>query len=59
MQKHIAFIPWKEKVIKEVPIRELTPYIWREDSKSLQYGVILLINTIIRLCKGGTKGTVY
>lgn len=31
------------------------PYIWRDDGTSLQYGILLLINTIIRLCKGEQK----
>ncbi|KAJ8954982.1 hypothetical protein NQ318_000413 [Aromia moschata] len=53
--REMVFIPWKEEIIRGVPITELTPYIWSENSKSVQYGILLLINTIIRLCKGDKK----
>ncbi|XP_018580043.1 engulfment and cell motility protein 1 isoform X2 [Anoplophora glabripennis] len=55
VQKNQVFVPWKEKIIKEVPITDLTPYIWNENNRSLQYGILLLINTIIKLCKGVKK----
>ncbi|KAJ8920454.1 hypothetical protein NQ315_005322 [Exocentrus adspersus] len=56
VQKDQVFLPWKQKIIKEVPITELTPYIWNdENNKSLLYGILLLINTIIKLSKGAQR----
>ncbi|XP_072384883.1 engulfment and cell motility protein 2-like [Diabrotica undecimpunctata] len=55
MNRNIEFISWKEKIIREIPITCLVPYIRRDDGRKLQYGVLLLINTIIRLCKGDQK----
>lgn len=54
--KNHEFVSWKEKIIKEIPITCLIPYIRLTQGKNkLQYGVLLLINTIIRLCKGDQK----
>ncbi|KAG5885731.1 hypothetical protein JTB14_000653 [Gonioctena quinquepunctata] len=57
IQKDPIFLKWKEQIMKEVPITCLTPYFRDRSSKGkrLQYGVLLLINTIIRLCKGDQK----
>ncbi|XP_057658530.1 engulfment and cell motility protein 1-like [Diorhabda carinulata] len=56
MIKDPEFIAWKERIIKDIPITCLIPYIRLTDCKNkLQYGVLLLINTIIRLCKGDQK----
>ncbi|CAG9861268.1 unnamed protein product [Phyllotreta striolata] len=53
--KNQDFLPWKETVIKDIPITCLIPYIRLEDGKKLHYGVLLLINTIIKSCKGEQK----
>lgn len=53
--KNQEFIHWKEKIIETVPITCLTPYIRHANGKKLQYGVLLLINTIIKCCKGEQK----
>ncbi|XP_074033990.1 engulfment and cell motility protein 2 [Leptinotarsa decemlineata] len=55
IQKDPTFLKWK--IIKEVPITCITPYFLNRSAvgKRLQYGALLLINTIIRLCKGDQK----
>lgn len=49
------FNTWKERIVREVAIAELNPYTWRTSSRELQYSALLLINTIIRICKGERK----
>ncbi|XP_060526896.1 engulfment and cell motility protein 2-like isoform X2 [Cylas formicarius] len=55
ISKNTAFDQWKIKIIREVPITEIVPYIWSEDNGDLQYSALLLINTIIKCCKGDKK----
>ncbi|CAG9768633.1 unnamed protein product [Ceutorhynchus assimilis] len=50
-----AFDQWKEKIIKEIPLTEINVYTWRDTSRELQYSALLLINTIIKGCKGEKK----
>ncbi|KAH1019193.1 hypothetical protein HUJ04_009047 [Dendroctonus ponderosae] len=55
ISSNAKFSKWKERIVREVAITELNPYTWRTSSRDLQYSALLLINTIIRICKGEKK----
>ncbi|RZC38045.1 hypothetical protein BDFB_012498 [Asbolus verrucosus] len=40
------------KTIKKVSITDLVPFIRKKTSQDLQYGALLVINAIVRCCKG-------
>lgn len=50
-----VFVPWKERILNEVPLNDIVVYAWHDNSPALQFMSLLLINTIIKVCKSDKK----
>lgn len=55
VSRNHVFDPWKEKIIQYLPLKDIVPYTWKHSNMDLQYSALLLINTLIRVCKGDRR----